>query len=66
MGKFKKGDDKVFNWHKCENGLPIPGDEPEENIELLIVCKESISNKIFYKTNAYNKKRLGSQISYAL
>lgn len=64
MGKFKKGDViisdcglyAVFNWHKCENGLPIEGDEPEENIELLIVCKESISNKIFYKTNAYNKK----------
>lgn len=48
--------DKVFNWHKCENGLPIEGDEPEENIELLIVCKESISNKIFYKTNSYKEK----------
>lgn len=47
---------KVFKWHKCKNGLPIEGDEPEENIELLIVCRESHNKKIFYKTNLYNKK----------
>lgn len=48
--------DKVFKWHKCINGLPIKGDEPEENVELLIVCRETRNNKIFYKTNMYNEK----------
>lgn len=48
--------DKIFKWHKCENGLPIEGDEPEEGIELLIVCRESRNGQIFYKTNMYDKK----------